>query len=143
MGINEKNIVLRGKTSKEKLQILEDLKDLIEEKYNWINPEKDFTYTVVMSIIDAIIIEDDADIQYEMFQILYNWSWFPCPDEPYDRLLSYIDRIKDAPSFILFLRILTASGNSKYIEFFRQYEKDENIEIIKVAKEGIGILLNR
>ncbi|WP_343634749.1 hypothetical protein [Fluviicola sp.] len=143
MAINEKNIILKGKSSEEKLKVLEQLGDLIEEKYNWINPEKEFTYKVITTIVDAIIVENSTDIQYEMFQTLYNWSWFPCSDEPYDKLLSYIDDITDPSSFILLLRILIASGNLKYLDILKKYEKNKNIEVAKVAKEGIETLLNR
>lgn len=143
MAINEKNIILKGKSSEEKLKVLEQLGDLIEEKYNWINPEKELTYKVITAIVDAITVENSTDIQYEMFQTLYSWSWFPCSDEPYDKLLSHIDEITDLSSSILLLRILIASGNLKYLDILKKYEKNKNIEIAKVAKEGIETLLNR
>lgn len=141
MAIDVKNIILKGKSPQEQLKVLEDLRDLIEEKYNWANPEKEFTYKVVTTIIEAIIVEKSADIQYEMFQTLYSWSWFPCSDDPYDKLLLHIDEIKGETSFILFLRILIASGNIKYLDVLRKFEKDENFHVAKVAREGIEDLV--
>ena len=137
------DIILTGKTPAQKVKILEDLIDLIEEKYNWVPPGEELTYKVVSTIIDAIIVETSLEIQYEMFQTLYSWSWFPCPDEPYDKLLAHIDQIKESSLLILLLRILAASGNSKYIEFFRRYENNDHIEVARVARESIDLLTNR
>jgi len=126
--------------NKDNKNLINQYDDLIEDKYSYSIPKKEVTEQIVKSLVERIVKEEiiNTEIQYELLECMYKWSWFPCSEEYYEPLLNTLERITHPSNLVVALKIFVNSGKAIYLDLFQTYENNENCFIRDIAKEGIN-----
>ena len=100
-------------------------------------PSKDLTSLFVNELVKSIVVEEDEEAQYEMFDALYAWAWFPTNEDYYEPLIANLDNLLCVACLGMALEVLIASGSAKYREIYTKYSFSEFVGIREIAEKGL------